>query len=1386
MRKRTIIYFLLAFFTALGLHPAVAAIAATTTCTTYSGNNVEAQNYSRWTTPVKSCLTSAPDGTLMRVQAGSSLNGILVEYYDTAYNLQSTKMIPAELPIFGGFHETDDNYYLVTGQNNAEESADVEVFRITKYDKSWNRIASTGLYDCNTTVPFDAGSLRMDTCGNYLLIHTSHEMYTTSDGLNHQANVTIEVNMNTMEITDSWTAVMNSSYGYVSHSFNQFVKIDNNKMITVDHGDAYPRSIALIQYPTDVSTGKFQSRSCSVTNILTFPGEIGQNTTGAAVGGFEISDSSYLIAGHSVIQDESNLTRSTRNVFVAAMDKSTSEVTINWLTSYAEGEGTTSTPHMVKLPNGNYMILWSRDQKVYYTQTDKNGQMVSDIYSHDGSLSDCVPSVINGKLIWYTWNNQTITFYDIDLSAPSQFHAETIENGHKYQQTETQNGYATLKCSVCQETTQIAVVTSFSMFWNTDGGNRYSSVLSREQYQGGQVYFWIYNPTGVAGAENLNTEMEVLSSDESVISVNRSASSLMGSLKMEKAGTAAITIRPRYNPSAASTYTITVYDPLELTSFTSAPATSQRFGSETQLSAKAIGGMGNTQYRFYLTDTNGETTELQGYSSNNTCTWIPNTTGTFTLNVDVKDKNGTTVTGTIEDYTVEKAEALLLKDIQETCCYGTASANRTLDIASILPANRGTTTYSVTTDDTRQILENVAVSEAGILTYSVKGSTAIGDSAVITVQASMENYETSSLRVLIQIADKKGISEKTDAAVAIVGNDAFIYGQSLQSAALNADSAIFIDDDGEEVDGTLNWVNPDEIPEVGAANVTWIFRPTDPQYSECSGILTLNVQKATVQAEAPEISDITYHPAKSLADITLGEGTAVTINGHAGLRVDGHWSWKDADIIPAAGEQTCTAVFTPEESNHYNTAEAEITFTVTKALPEIAAMPQASAITYGQTLSDSLLENGIAKTGEALVDGHFVWDEASTVPSVSDSETTAYAISFIPDDSRNYKAVTCGSITLTVNPAQNVPDAPGSAMNVANSITQVGQIALPEGWSWEDGSLELIPEEPMEAAAVYQDQINYENYRMVITIIRSTCEHIESDIIADVSPTCTGNGYGHVECTICNEILRTNILLEATGHQGGEATCISGARCTVCGSIYGEPNPENHMSIHMENRIDATCTETGYSGDTCCDDCGKLLTTGSTLEATGHLWDNGEITRQPTTSAAGIRTYTCRICHAVREVTIDKLTPSVKKGQTATVNNLKYKVTKTGESGAAEVILTANTNKKAASVKIPNTVTINQVTCKVVSVKAKAFYQNRKLKKVILGKNITVIKNKAFYGCKKLKTITIKSKKLKRVGKNAIRGISPKAKIKVPKAKVKKYKKLFTAKTGFRKTMKLK
>lgn len=394
---------------------------------TYKGSNLNAQNYSKWSKPVRSYLVSCGCDSLMRIQYAESMDGILAEYYDKSYKFKSSKLIPKELPVFGGFYETDQNYYILTGQKNINQLPDMEVYRITKYDKDWKRIGSAGIKNCNTKNPFDAASARMDVYKNYLLIRTGRVMYS-----GHQANITFQLDMNTMKITDSYVGESNLSAGYVSHSFNQFIKVEDGHIVAVDHGDAFPRSIVLTKYNTDLSNGRFSGR-CSSADILKFAGTMmSGNATGGSAGGFEISGSSYLVAGNSVVQDNRSLSRKTRNVFVAAADKKNiSQVTVSWLTDYDEGEETTSTPHMVKISEDKYMVLWTVSDNVYYTTVDGKGKQTGRTYEMSGTLSDCVPVISDGRLVWYTWEDENIVFYEITVSDLSKNRSRAIRNGTK-------------------------------------------------------------------------------------------------------------------------------------------------------------------------------------------------------------------------------------------------------------------------------------------------------------------------------------------------------------------------------------------------------------------------------------------------------------------------------------------------------------------------------------------------------------------------------------------------------------------------------------------------------------------------------------------------------------------------------------------------------------------------------------------------------------------------------------------------------------------------------------------------------------------------------------------------------------------------------------------
>ena len=90
---------------------------------------------------------------------------------------------------------------------------------------------------------------------------------------------------------------------------------------------------------------------------------------------------------------------------------------------------------------------------------------------------------------------------------------------------------------------------------------------------------------------------------------------------------------------------------------------------------------------------------------------------------------------------------------------------------------------------------------------------------------------------------------------------------------------------------------------------------------------------------------------------------------------------------------------------------------------------------------------------------------------------------------------------------------------------------------------------------------------------------------------------------------------------------------------------------------------------------------------------------------------------------------------------------------------------------IPETVLFQSKTYKVVEIADNAC-KNQKIAKVTIPKNVTKIGKNAFNGCTKLKTITIKSTKLKSIGKDAFKKIHKKAVVKVPTNKYNKYSKL--------------
>ena len=526
-------------------------------CVAYSGSNVNDQDYVQWSDTVKSYLTVCDNGNYMRVQSGAIKGKLLVEYYSSDFEPLSTKLIDNELPIFGAFYDSGNNYYVLSGQENPKQNDSLEVFRITKYDKNWNKIKSCGLYGANTTVPFDAGSARMTHSGDHLLVRTCHKMYKSSDGNNHQANVTIEVDMPSMTITDSYTGIMNVDYGYVSHSFNQFIKTDGNHIVALDHGDAHPRSAVLVKYNSDFTTGKFfPSYFDKVSNIdvVTYPEYTSghYNYTGAAIGGFDVSSSSYIVAQSTVDLDYIN-TSETRNVYVSAVSKDLSTNKLNKITSYAEGTDSASAPQLVKINNNSFLLLWARDTKVSCVKLNADGTVNGSIHTFEGSLSDCQPVIKNGRAVWYVYDKNNVTFNSLNLSNLDDIKTVDVKTGHDYETkyASKTDGTVTQTCKSCGYVNKFTVPTSTTVYWRTDLSNTsFSSVLSKTQFSvGDSIDFWLYD----------DTDYTVEFSDRSMVSVNKleNYANDIRRITFKNGGSLTVKIYPTYNPSVAKTYKFT-------------------------------------------------------------------------------------------------------------------------------------------------------------------------------------------------------------------------------------------------------------------------------------------------------------------------------------------------------------------------------------------------------------------------------------------------------------------------------------------------------------------------------------------------------------------------------------------------------------------------------------------------------------------------------------------------------------------------------------------------------------------------------------------------------------------------------------------------------------
>ncbi len=201
-----------------------------------------------------------------------------------------------------------------------------------------------------------------------------------------------------------------------------------------------------------------------------------------------------------------------------------------------------------------------------------------------------------------------------------------------------------------------------------------------------------------------------------------------------------------------------------------------------------------------------------------------------------------------------------------------------------------------------------------------------------------------------------------------------------------------------------------------------------------------------------------------------------------------------------------------------------------------------------------------------------------------------------------------GKITVSESGGSSVGAAVGWADTLSNVYYLEGTSEKGVG---RDGNATVKTAEELKAASMSaalgdgfkRDLGNINGGYPVLSWQTSDCKHTGGTEIKDAKDaTCTENGYtGDTYCKGCGDKLESGKVIPAAGHKGGTATCKDKAVCEVCQQPYGELNKNNHTGgTEVKDAKDATCTENGYTGDTCCKGCGAKLESGKVIPAAGH------------------------------------------------------------------------------------------------------------------------------------------------------------------------------------------
>lgn len=409
---------------------------------------------------------------------------------------------------------------------------------------------------------------------------------------------------------------------------------------------------------------------------------------------------------------------------------------------------------------------------------------------------------------------------------------------------------------------------------------------------------------------------------------------------------------------------------------------------------------------------------------------------------------------------------------------------------------------------------------------------------------------------------------------------------------------------------------------------------------------------------------------------------------YTGQKVEPEFALMDGEtVIPSSEYEvsysdntevgTATITITDATGGNYD-INCKAEFDIVKADPVISELPVADPISYDphKTLNEASISGGavIGVSGENIT-GTWSWADDSVVPSV---DVTDYDVIFTPDDQKHYNSVR-GTIQLNVSKADvevvELPAASGITYgdNLAKAVISGGrvsfegidQVEIPGTFAWKDDSIKPFVSDSDKTlyTVVFTpaDSVNYNTAEIEITVNVSKAAMPNLLLSVDNTHKTVGSIALPGDWTWLDADTSTAIkaggLVEATAvYVGDDKENYDSTELKI--TIYRAACSEGEtVKYTLKGEKAPTCTKAG-TGHTECSICGDVMSTGVYVKELGHKWNSGRVTRKPTYTATGVKTFTCTVCKTAKTASIAKLatTDISKKTSKITVSGIENKI----------------------------------------------------------------------------------------------------------------------------------